>query len=173
MCKASPSTTLSAAQVCVAMRYCGGAVRCPDDAKLKVRTERNVGYDFYGPRRAAIRNASKITCQSWLEIWLLFLFSVTKEVIHFQIMIFSSIFHFWYEIIEVCSIDEWRNTIHNVWKLLNISHLISLILAFFTNFCPIKVACLVTLFDRKLKIFKNSLSWLFLAFLIDFCLLRL
>ena len=67
--KASPSTTLSAAQVCVAMRYCGGAVRCPDDAKLKVRTERNVGYDFYGPRRAAIRNASKITCQSWLEIW--------------------------------------------------------------------------------------------------------
>ena len=61
-----------------ASRYCGGAVRCPDDAKLKVRTERNVGYDFYGPRRAAIRNASKITCQSWLEIWLLYLFNVSK-----------------------------------------------------------------------------------------------
>ena len=39
---------------------------------------RNVGYDFYGRRRSAIRNASKITCQSWLEICLLFLFSVIR-----------------------------------------------------------------------------------------------
>ena len=31
------------------------------------------------------------------------------------------------------------------------------------------LTCLVTLFDRKLQLFKNSPNWLFLAFLINFC----
>ena len=40
----------------------------------------------------------------------------------------------------VALMNEWTvNTIHNVWKLLNILHLNSLILAFFTNFYPIKI----------------------------------
>ena len=30
------------------------------------------------------------------------------------------------------------------------------ILAFSANFCPIKMTSLVTLFDRKLQVFKNS-----------------
>ena len=36
------------------------------------------------------------------------------------------------------------------------SHLSFSILAFSTNFCPFKMTCLVTLFDRKLQIFKTS-----------------
>ena len=36
-------------------------------------------------------------------------------------------------------------------------------------FVLLKVTCLVTLFDRKLQVFKN---WQFLAFLINFCLLK-
>ena len=36
------------------------------------------------------------------------------------------------------------------------SHLNFWILAFFTNFCLLKVTCLVTLFDRKINVFKNS-----------------
>ena len=35
------------------------------------------------------------------------------------------------------------------------------ILAFSTNFCYIKLTCLVTLFDCKLQIFKNSSTWQF------------
>ena len=41
------------------------------------------------------------------------------------------------------------------------SHLSFWILAFSTNFCPIKV----TLFDRKLQVFKKSPNWPFLEFL--------
>ena len=46
-----------------------------------------------------------------------------------------------------------------------------LILAFSTNFCPIKtdLSCLVTLFDRKLQVFKNRQNGPFLAFLMYFC----
>ena len=40
----------------------------------------------------------------------------------------------------------------------------SRILAFSTIFCPIlKVTCLVTLFDRKLQVFKNSLKFMLFA----------
>ena len=35
---------------------------------------------------------------------------------------------------------------------------------FFTNFCPVKLTCLVTLFDCKLQVFKNSPKWTILAF---------
>ena len=42
----------------------------------------------------------------------------------------------------------------------------------FLNFPPIfvllKLACLVTLFDRKLQVFRNLPNWRFLAFLINF-----
>ena len=34
-----------------------------------------------------------------------------------------------------------------------------LILAFSTNFVLLKLTCLVTLFDRKLLVFKNSPKW--------------
>ena len=48
---------------------------------------------------------------------------------------------------------------HGVWKLLKMSHFNFDILTFW-HFPPIfvllKVTCLVTLFDRKLQIFKNS-----------------
>ena len=39
------------------------------------------------------------------------------------------------------------------------SHLNFLILAFSTNFVLLEVTCLVTLFDRKLQVFKNSPKW--------------
>ena len=38
------------------------------------------------------------------------------------------------------------------------SHL-NLILVFSTNFFPLKVTCLVALFDRKFQCFKNSPKW--------------
>ena len=41
---------------------------------------------------------------------------------------------------------------HIVWKLLKMSHLHFSILAFFINFCPAKLNCLITLFDCKLQI---------------------
>ena len=37
-------------------------------------------------------------------------------------------------------------------------------------FVLLKLTCLVTLFDRKLHVFKNSPNWPFLPFLITFCL---
>ena len=36
------------------------------------------------------------------------------------------------------------------------SHLNFAIEAFSTNYCPLKIDCLVTLFDIKLQVFKNS-----------------
>ena len=54
---------------------------------------------------------------------------------------------------------------HVVWKLLKMSHLNFWILAFSTNFCVLlKLTCLVTLFDRKLYVFKNLPNWAFLVF---------
>ena len=44
---------------------------------------------------------------------------------------------------------------HTVWKLLKMSHLIFLILAFSPIFVLFKLTCLVTLFDRKLQVFKK------------------
>ena len=40
---------------------------------------------------------------------------------------------------------------HSVLKLVKMSH-------FPPNFCLIKMTCLVTLFDHKLQVFKNSLK---------------
>ena len=40
-------------------------------------------------------------------------------------------------------------------------------------FILLKLTCLVTLFDRKLDVFKNSPNWAFLAFLINFCPLKM
>ena len=40
------------------------------------------------------------------------------------------------------------------------SHLNFSILAFSTNFVRLKLTCLVTLFDRKLQVFKNSPKWI-------------
>ena len=57
--------------------------------------------------------------------------------------------------------------LHIVWKSPKMSHLIFSICAFSTNFC------LVTLFDRKLHLFKNSPNWAFLAFLMNFCPLKM
>ena len=51
---------------------------------------------------------------------------------------------------------------HNVWKLLKMSHLN---FSISTNFVLLKVTYLVTLFDRKLQVFKN---WPFLTFLTIF-----
>ena len=52
---------------------------------------------------------------------------------------------------------------HIVWKLLKMSHLI---LAFSTNFCPIKTDLSGNTVWHKLQVFKNSPNWPFLAFLI-------
>ena len=40
-------------------------------------------------------------------------------------------------------------------------------------FVLLKLTCLVTLFNIKLQSFKNSPNWLFLAFLINFCPLKM
>ena len=45
---------------------------------------------------------------------------------------------------------------HNVWKLLKMSHLDFEFWHFSPIFVLLKLTCLVTLFDRKLQIFKNS-----------------
>ena len=58
---------------------------------------------------------------------------------------------------------------HNVWKLLKMSHL-----EFSTNFYVlIKVTCLVTLFDLKFQVSKTRQNWPFLAFLMNFCPLKM
>ena len=55
------------------------------------------------------------------------------------------------------------HNMHIVWKLLKMSHLNIGTFHYF----------LVTLFDRKLQVFKNSPKWtIFLAFLIHFCPLK-
>ena len=51
------------------------------------------------------------------------------------------------------------SNLHNVWKLLKVSHLNFSILAFTTNFVLLKVICLVTLFDSKFQVFKKSPKW--------------
>ena len=65
---------------------------------------------------------------------------------------------------------SYFTTLHIVWKLLKMSHLIFFK---FWRFPPIfvllKLTCLVTLFDHKFKGFKNSPKWSILAFLINFC----
>ena len=58
---------------------------------------------------------------------------------------------------------------HIVWKSPKMSHLNLSILAFPPIFVLLKLTCLVTLFDRKLHVFKNSPNWPFLAFLMNFC----
>ena len=45
--------------------------------------------------------------------------------------------------------------IHIVWKSPKMSHLSCSILAFSIIFCPNKMTCLVTLFDRKFQVFKK------------------
>ena len=59
--------------------------------------------------------------------------------------------------------------LHSVWKLLKMSHLIFFNFGIFYQF----LTCLVTLFDRKLQVFKNSTNWPFLAFLMNFCPLKM
>ena len=61
---------------------------------------------------------------------------------------------------------------HIVTKYLKMSHFIFYILAFSTNLLS-KLACLVTLFDLKLPIFNNSPFRPFLAFLVQFCPLKM
>ena len=51
-----------------------------------------------------------------------------------------------------------ESSAHSVWKSPKMSHLRFSILAFFTIFCLIKLTYLVTLFDSKLQVFKNSLK---------------
>ena len=51
-----------------------------------------------------------------------------------------------------------RDLLHIVWKLLKVSHLNF----YFWHFPP-NLSCLVTLFDRKLQIFKNSPKWTILG----------
>ena len=62
--------------------------------------------------------------------------------------------------------DIWHIQIkiyyHSVWKSPKISHIF--ILAFTPNFCPIKLTCLVTLFERKLQVFKTLKNWQFWHF---------
>ena len=48
---------------------------------------------------------------------------------------------------------------HNMWKLIKMSHFNFWILAFSINSCLFKVTCLVTLFDHKLQVFNNSSKW--------------
>ena len=45
-------------------------------------------------------------------------------------------------------------------KLPKMSYLTYLIFAFSTTFCPMKIDCLATLFDRKLLVSKNSPKWI-------------
>ena len=56
---------------------------------------------------------------------------------------------------------------------LHISHLNVWFWHFPPIFVLLKLACLVTLFDRKLQVFKNSPKWTILAFLINFCPLKM
>ena len=69
----------------------------------------------------------------------------------FSMKFFCCFFHFWF---WFWSLHYLNRKVHIVWKLLKMSHLNYQILAFST-----KVTCLVTLFDRKLQIFKNSPKW--------------
>ena len=66
-------------------------------------------------------------------------------------------FHFWNGWTNG-QIHAWklRPPTHIVWKLHKMSHLNFGILAFSINFVLIKLTCLVTLFDRKLHVFKTS-----------------
>ena len=48
---------------------------------------------------------------------------------------------------------------HIVYKLLKMSHLIFLFWHFPPIFVLLKLTCLITLFDRKLQVFKNSPKW--------------
>ena len=60
------------------------------------------------------------------------------------------------------NIVRWKSlkkTLHIVWKLLKMSHLIFSILAIFTNYC------LGTMFDRKLQFLKNRQNGIFKEFL--------
>ena len=67
------------------------------------------------------------------------------------------------EILSKSSIGKgWQKGNNTVFeKFTNMSHLSFSILSFSTNFCPIKIklTCLVTLFDRKFQVFKNSPKW--------------
>ncbi len=68
------------------------------------------------------------------------------------------------------SFFEWWNI---VWKTSKMSNLNFWFLAVSANFVLLKLICLVTLFDRKLQVFKNSPNWACLAFLMNFCPLKM
>ena len=73
---------------------------------------------------------------------------------------------------NVLNINPWRilkcNSMHYIWKLLKMSHL-----HFSSIFVFLKVTSLVTLFDHKVQVFKNSSNWPFLAFLKNFYPLKM
>ena len=63
-------------------------------------------------------------------------------------------------------LHQWNRWItfvmsHIVWKSPKMSHLIFSILALSTNFVLLKLTRLVTLFDRKLQVFKGLPKWTF------------
>ena len=66
---------------------------------------------------------------------------------------------------------------HNIAHCLKITQNVAFDFFKFWRFPPIfvllKLTCLVTLFDHKFKGFKNSPKWSILAFLINFCPLKM
>ena len=67
-----------------------------------------------------------------------------------------------------CDTFRWHPLVHSVWKSLKMSHMIFPIWHFSPIFVLWKVTCLVTLFDRKLQVFKNSPNWPFWHFWLIF-----
>ena len=63
---------------------------------------------------------------------------------------------------EAETVTQWLKITQNV------TFLTFFILAFITNFLLLKLTCLATLFDLKLKVLKNSSIWPFLAILMNF-----
>ena len=67
-----------------------------------------------------------------------------------------------------CDTFRWHPLVHSVWKSLKMSHMIFPIWHFSPIFVLWKVTYLVTLFDRKLQVFKNSPNWPFWHFWLIF-----
>ena len=97
----------------------------------------------------------------WIIICLYFLWNLERTN---RIQTNTELFH---KKFKIC---YWRTVFENhpkcrIW-LLQFLH-------FPPIFVLLELTCLVTLFDRKIKVFKNSPNWLFSAFLMNFCALKM
>ena len=115
-------------------------------------TEGRKQFFFFSPRRSAKCEAMSFSIARGKSRS-----GTTKmglSVTHFYFSRYSSFHVFWAKVFRKSYFVMSVSKLHIVWKLLKMPHLN--FGSFHHYFVLLKLTCLVTLFDRKLQLFKNS-----------------